>query len=267
MYILLVRRLAIPLTLVVIGIALANMFIDSNPAPKEGPHLLQAPVFANVAQAGVNASGGSIFQDEAGSAAYCKNSNGIQLSTVAGLYQVIENLQTYETDGYIIGRMNIPELSELWEPRIYIDTSGLAIAFYPQDWRLGSMLRTYEYDGSTFPFVLDWALQYLAARAVIPTGCISYYDFRYPNATHMAIIGEDDSSTFEVQVPNTYQLYGSGVSVRYLNVYLNETLIVSNASEIQNVDIPSAELPTGVLHQFRTSGGGHMALIILYSEE
>ena len=263
---LLVRRLAIPLTMIVIGLALANILIHSEPSPKDGSYLLQPPAFVNVAQAGVNANGGSIFQDEAGSAAYCQNSYGIELSTVVGLYQVIENLQTYETDGYIIGRMDIPGIGELDEPRIYIDSNGLAIAFDPDDKPLGYMLKTSSNNSSMFPFRLDSALQYLASSSVIPNGCISYYDFRYPNATHMAIVGEVGSSTFEIQIPDTYQLYRSGLSSYHTAVYLNDTLLV-NSSGIQNIDITSPPLATGILYKFRTSGSYQIALIILYSEE
>ena len=131
------------------------------------------------------------------------------------------------------------------------------------------MLRTEEYDGSTFPFWLDRALEHLAANRIIPNDCKSYYDFRYPNATQMAIVGERGASTFEIQVPDTYQLYRSGVSSHQTDVNLNGNQLLDNGCcGTKNIDITSPPLATGTLHEFRTyRSSGKTALILLYSEE
>jgi hypothetical protein len=201
-----------------------------------------------------------------GISAYFQKEAGIDLGNVRGLYRTIEA----ETATYIIGSIDVPSFSEGYATHVYIDTDGWVLVYYLSDEPLSKIVNVRDYDGSVFTTKLRMVLEKVATAINVPQSFSeTYYDFRYPNATHLAIIGESGESSFEVNLPTTFIFDYRGKSAYAADIYLNDSRIINLGCSTEAYgDITATELGTGQFHTFVVDGcEKNFALTLLYREQ
>jgi len=145
----------------------------------------------------------SFLEDEAGISVYFKASSTIDLSLARRKYRTIE----VATPDYIIGSVPVGNNPESEDVHVYTNRNGWMVAYYlaPEpaakiiDWRL-----YYDSNKTKFTTKLENGLAAVANEAGIVYSNGTYYDFRYPNANRLMLIGEwGDGESFQVFLPGT----------------------------------------------------------------
>ena len=149
-------------------------------------------------------------EDEAGISAYSQASTTIDLDDVRGMFRTIET----ETSNYIIGSVPAPDYPETEDVHVYIHTDGWVLAYYLAEDPVGKIFdwQAYHTGGRTnLSTKLENTLSAVAiAAGVLPFPDVTYYDFRYPNATHLMLIVEwvyQGTDSFQVNLPGTFAYY------------------------------------------------------------
>lgn len=187
-----------------------------------------------------------------------------------------------ETDQYIVGSVGIPDYTENYDPHVYVQADGWLVAYYlaADPTSMVIDLRHYgEVDDETERnTMLERAIgQILTVTGLAPSE-ISYYDFRYPDATNLMLITEvieldghidrEGEDSFDVKLLTDFTFYERSWSHAFYatdsgwesssTLYVNDAPISSlGATEewklpIHNTLEPS-ELPPGVFHTVRVS--------------
>ena len=205
----------------------------STPANADNVLSLRAPPFVDVAKA-ETAAISSFLDDEAGIAAYTQTPGSIDLSVVRDEFRTIER----ETDQYIIGSVGIPDYSEDHDPHVYVHTDGWVLAYYLAAEPASYVVDLRHYDGVEITSTkLENAMkEILDAIGVVPFTA-TYYDFRYPNATHIMLIVEaiyeEGDDSFDVELPSSFTYYETSWSHAHYdhNIhYTDSTLYVGDVS-------------------------------------
>jgi len=183
---------------------------SSNPAIH-----LQRPPFVGIANAGVGlpspAGIGEQLDAEAGISAYYKSPDAITLSQVRGQFRTIET----ETADYIIGSVPVPNYIENFDAHVYVHKAGWILAYYlrsdPTSKILDAKARTIN------TTKLKTVVAAIAGAAGAPFTDVTYYDFRYPNATNMMLVAEDgdNGNDFMIQLPSSYGYFDRGWALLY----------------------------------------------------
>ncbi len=214
--------------------------------PTNGPVFsLQAPPFVGI----VNAEEGSvasIIEDEAGIAAYFQASFGINLNDVRDIYRTIE----LETADYIIGSVPLPNYyDETEDVHVYVHRDGWILAYYLAGDPVGKIYDWIMYRTTgNITTKLENTLAVVAAEAGVPFPGVTYYHFRYPNATHLMLIAEQAyafsgsncgysqywaADSFSVKLPGTFAYYERSWSLgstNYAEYVLNGARIYYHGS-------------------------------------
>jgi len=170
---------------------------------------LQAPRFVNETRTGT-AAAASIIEDEAGISAYFQASGPIEINQdLRSLFRTIET----ETADYIIGSIPVPDYTETDDVHVYVHTDGWALAYYLAADPTGKILdwQNYDVNISAIPTKFENILATVAAVLGVSSPTIDFYDFRYPNATHLMLIAEyrsgEGSDSFEINLPGSFTYY------------------------------------------------------------
>ena len=201
------RRLALIGILVVLVVAAFGLVQQPEaPAQANTVFRLQAPAFMSVARAAEEESITSVIEDEAGISAYFDAASTINLDNVRPVFRTIE----YEDEYCIIGSVEVENYPESEDVHVYVDVDGRFLAYYLAADPVGKIFDWRAYRDSVetdLTTKLENTLVRVAEFALKPyTGC-TYYDFRYPNATHLILIAEwtyHTHDTFEVFPPGSY---------------------------------------------------------------
>lgn len=159
------------------------------------------PPFMEVVKASNSAL--DIVNEEAGISAYMKSSFSINLTSVRSTFTTIE----LETSDYILGSIDMPDYPGIYDPHIYVHTDGWILAYYHRPDPVSKIIDTKAWTiDSTLLFE---AISIIASNSGVPVSDVFYYDFRYPNATHLMFIAENntDGNNFTIQIPSTYGYY------------------------------------------------------------
>lgn len=174
-----------------------------------GAFALKAPAFVGVAHAEGDAAAvdiGAQLDQEAGISAYFKSPDAITLSQVRGQFRTIET----ETADYIIGSVGVPNHTENFDAHVYVHKTGWILAYYLRVDPVSKIIDVY---GSTINTTkLKTVVAAVASAAGAPFTDVTYYDFRYPNATHMLFVAEDynNGHEFTIQLPSIYGYFERG---------------------------------------------------------
>lgn len=203
------RRLILSLGLFIITVI---SFYVAQPKDKDATSIifqLHPPLFIQPALAANNEIG-VLLDSEAGFAAYFQDSTGITLSSVRGAFRTIET----ETASYIIGSVPVPGYSENEDAHVYVHVDGWVLAYYFNTDPASKIIDMATYQSNNLTTTkLQNTLAVIAAASGSPLSNIGYYDFRYPNATHVMLIGEtmtDGDNSFTVNLPSSYGFYDRG---------------------------------------------------------
>ncbi|MBI5565391.1 MAG: hypothetical protein HY870_10860 [Chloroflexi bacterium] len=178
---------------------------------------LQAPPFVNVVHAAQARPAafdlGAYLDQEAGISAYFHSPDAITLSLVRGQFRTIE----LETPDYIIGSVAVPNYSENFDVHVYVSANGWILAYYLRSDLTNKIIaiRSQTIDTTKLKTVVGQ----IAGAAGAPFIDVTYYDFRYPNATNMLFVAEDqlNGNDFTIQLPSSFGYFDRGWSMLCTN--------------------------------------------------
>lgn len=154
---------------------------------------------------------GAKLDAEAGISAWVQTGLPIDLNLIRGQFRTIET----ETADYIIGSVPVPNYQEHFDPHVYVHKSGWILAYYLKTDPAAKIIDTKAETIDTDK--LRMVVGTLAALAGTSAENIVHYDFRYPNATHMLLVAENDDSgrDFNIQLPVGYSYNELSFGTRY----------------------------------------------------
>jgi hypothetical protein len=151
----------------------------------------------------------SFLEGEAGISAYGQV-NYVDLDLAENAFKYVEK----KTENYIIGAVSLSGYDETHDVHVYVDTSLWIIAYYLGQEKPGKIIDWIDYysTGTIGVTKLEKALNKVVGEMSAFLPSISYYDFRYPNATNIAIITDEEeisgaTETFRFMVPNDHFLH------------------------------------------------------------
>ncbi|GAB4423902.1 MAG: hypothetical protein Kow0031_02640 [Anaerolineae bacterium] len=198
---------------------------------------LVAPAF--VSEAHARPAAVSAIENEAGIAAYFKSNYTINLNDVRDAYRTIE----LETADYIIGSVPVAGYPESEDVHMYIHKDGWFLAYYLKADPAAKIIDWVAYHNSgrnNFTNKLENTLTVMASEANVSLGSINYYDFRYPNATHMMLVAEwvnggKDPFDFNLPSSHTYfeRSWSAGTGTSYsVSLYLDGIKIIDRTDNL-----------------------------------
>lgn len=240
---------------------------------------LQAPSFVDVASAGE--IGVASIEDEAGISAYFQASTTINLDDVRDAFRTIET----ETTDYIIGSVAVGEYPESEDVHVYVHTDGWILAYYLAADPVGKIFdwRAYHDAGRTsITTKLENTLAVVASEAGVAFSSSTYYDFRYPNATHLMLIVEwvyAGTDSCEVNLPGSFAYYerswSFGSDLRNASYKLDGVTIKSHGSSWSTSQgtLTAAQLLPDQFHTIEVYGESYAStyayggLALVYKEQ
>jgi hypothetical protein len=230
---------------------------------------LEAPSFVRTAYAEADDTSsfdlGALLDQEAGISAYYKASIEINLNQVRDQFRTIE----METADFIIGSVAIPNHPEHFDVHVYVNKNGWILAYYLNHDPLAKIVEVYTEDVNTTK--LKTAVAIIAGAAGSPLTDVTYYDFRYPNATNILFVAEHISggNEFTIKIPSTYGYFERSWALKDIHCcgwffQLNGTNLTSTyvVHPMAYGTISASQLLPDVTHTIRVDDYG--VLVILY---
>ncbi len=142
----------------------------------------------------------TFLHDEAGITAYTNLSTTIRLDYVASAFRTIED----QTDEYIIGWVHPPDYDISFDVQVYVRSDGWVVAYYAQD---DPVSKIFDWKDRSFSStLLEQAITKVLSKDGLELSEVNFYDFRYPEATHMMWI-KKNKGTYYINVPNSFVFY------------------------------------------------------------
>lgn len=237
-----------------IGLLIGQQFSRATPAAVA----LEQPSFLYDDDFKANAVGEKI-QDEAGIAAYYKAPNALNLELIRPLFNSIE----LESADYILGSISVPDYAEHFDAHVYVRNDGWIMAYYLSSAPTSKMIDTkaQNLDNSKLKTVMN----NVVVTGGAPFGAVTYYNFNYPNATHMLLVGEllDE---FTITIPSSYSYFELSCASTS-TVYIDGDSYFSCYSPGYGA-IPLTSFLPDVIHRFDPAGisNNYGALVIIYRQ-
>jgi hypothetical protein len=254
---------------VAILLVVAVAFIGRNSANAEQTLALEAPAFVQAsADESTTSDIGTYLSSEAGISAYIQTVNPIDLNQVRGEFRTIET----ETANYIIGSVAVPDHPEHFDVHVYVHTDGWILAYYLKSDVTAKIVDVRSRTISSTK--LETIISIIAGALGETTTGLKYYDFRYPNATHILMVAEDPDNgrDFTITMPSSYGY--SERSWAMINSYTRIDFLIDGTVASRNWSgwdmgygtIPSAQLLPGVPHTIVIDGrySPYGVLVITY---
>ena len=151
------------------------------------------------------AAGSLFLEDEAGISAYGQVTN-VDLDLAENAFKNVEK----KTEDYIIGSVALPNYGEIDDVHVYVDISGWIIAYYLNEEKASKIIDWVDYH--SVPEInstkLSDAIDIVTLEMLVLPPEITYFDFRYPDATKMMIVTDeqigDGTQTFRIMVPGDH---------------------------------------------------------------
>lgn len=249
------KRITITTRWLAVGLGLLALvgvtFFAGRPAGLPAAVALEPPAFLDDDEFQAGGVGEKI-QDEAGIAAYYKAPNQLNLEMIRPLFNSIE----LESADYILGSISVPDYDEHFDAHVYVRRDGWLMAYYLASAPTSKMIDTtaQNLDNSKLKTVMNNA----AVTGGAPFGAVTYYNFNYPNATHMLLVGEYGAD-FEITIPSGYSYYElswAGNSCIYIDTHGYPCEFPRYGSISLTSFLPD------IVHSFDPSSYG--ALVIIY---
>lgn len=232
----------------------ASVVFKNNTISKAGSTIsLVAPSFYTSAKASNLSLPSELIgqlDQEAGISAYSQTTGTVNLTNAKSAFQTIE----VETSDYLIGSVAIPSYTEIYDVHVFIHKAGWILAYYLRQDPVSKMM-----DPKTSNLIVtkfSTALNNVSGNAGVVLGTINYYDFRYPNATNILILGENPSngSDFRITLPSSYQ-------------YIERSFVIDNNSGVNpGSSIKVDNTTVSPLHNEWTSKYGLIGVDLLSSD-
>jgi hypothetical protein len=228
---------------------------------------LKAPSFVSAvsAQEATPSAVMGFPQDEAGISAYFKSATPITLADVRSVFRVIEA----ETTDYIIGSVPVANYPELYDVHLFVHRDGWFVAYYLAADPVSKIADAKNYTGQAIGTLLEKTLSIAAISGGVPFSTATFYDFRYPNATHFILIGEaydSGDNSFTIQLPVSYAyyerswaLYSIGGSA-YFRLDGADQTATAGSNPYYGV-LTAAQLLPGSVHTINVDDYGFLAVV------
>jgi hypothetical protein len=264
-----IRRFGLFAFLILIVFVLPFVIVNGRRDPVENRFTfnLQPPSFVQEARAG-NSEIGQYLDSEAGISAYYQSSVPIDLSQAKMAFKTIET----ETSDYIIGSVAIPNYGSHYDAHVYVHKTGWIMAYYFQDEPVSKFV---DVNGQTInTTLLKTAVGIVANAAGVAFADVTYYDFRYPNATKILLVAEKNSTgnSFTIQAPSSFGYFERSWTV-LTNGSIGMALSIDGVGNPNKLwDSGSIKYGTLTASQFlldtehTVSGGIYGVLAIVYTE-
>lgn len=181
----------------------------------------------------------SFLHSEAGMSAYAQLDGTVDLTKAEDALKTVEEA----TSEYVIGSVGLEGYGESHDVHIYVDSEGWIIAYYLADEKPAKIINwiSFSESGSFVDMKVKVALSHVAEQMLLFPSEIKYYDFRYPDATKMMVVADEEevdnaTETFRIKIPNNINIYTRNWSLG---------VIGSNPSPSSNIKIDGVELHAG----------------------
>lgn len=266
------RKIKILLLSLIIVLIIAGLVSGMNDNSANGRKLLlDPPDFLISAQAASNNEIADRLDNEAGISAYYTTADQINLDNAATAYRVIE----LRTADYIIGSVPVTGYEEHYDAHVYVHKDGWILAYYNKQ---NPIAKIVDIDNETISTTtLHTVVSVVASAAGVPFTSVTYYDFRYPNATHILMVAEDnlDGLDFTINLPSSFGYYERGYALDYhaSQFKLDGVVIPPTYSFGYNYYhsygvISASQLLPDITHTVLiTSAGRYGVLVVVYREQ
>lgn len=162
---------------------------------------------------------------EAGISAYFKANSSVSLASIRDVYRTIET----ETEKYIIGSVPVTGYPESEDVHVYVHVDGWFLAYYLASDPVAKIIdwKDYSNNRASISTKFENILGVVASEAGVPFPGASFYDFRYPKATHLLLVAEaldDTGNTFTIKLPSTFAYFERSWSLYNTGDYGNFSL-------------------------------------------
>ena len=224
---------------------------------------LTRPTFMQSARASMPPDIATMLDQEAGISAWIDAGSAIDLTNAANAFVIIEN----QTSEYIIGSVDLPNYAEHYDAHVYVHSDGYILAYYLRQDPAAKIIQIKELNITSTH--LASIVSIVASAGGVPASDIKHYDFRYPNASHILMVyeNEQDGDNFTINMPTSFVYHERGYACYASNIDfilngVNLPFIYGDASHYGT--ITAAQLPPGVTHSISVDDYG--VLIITYTE-
>ncbi|MBE3121343.1 MAG: hypothetical protein IMZ58_03935 [Thermoplasmata archaeon] len=213
---------------------------------------LEAPLLLPL---GENGTRSSFLDQEAGISAYTNVGTTINLTLARNAFRTIEN----ESTDYIIGSVPLPDYSESEDVHCYVHQDGWIVSYYLKTEPIGKIFDGVDYttDGQITDTKLNDGIDAVCEAAAVVPGNINYFDFEWPNAQKMMIVGDaiwgypGGPNTFNLTLPTDFTFYERSFchysvnSCSYSQLYINQQQISYVYHSFNYGSLSSSQLPSG----------------------
>ena len=245
-------------------ISLALVFLRDPATSSRKALALEPPMMGGAGEMAVALTD---LEDEAGFSAWYSTTLTIDLNSVKSVFRTIET----ETADYVIGSVPVSGYNETGDPHVYVHRDGWILAYYRRGAPVSKAIDAVGQDIANTN--LEEVVADVASAAGVGFTGAHYYDFRYPNATHMLIVAESQSGDryFSLELPGEYGIFERSFSCRDngpSDCLAIDGALVSNTDWYQDADyclhgfITAGELAPDVTHT--VSVNGWAAVVIVY---
>lgn len=269
-------KIRIPKAVLIVGtvlVVLAAIFATRGWSANTGQQYslpLAPPAFVSA-----NSPAASAIADrldtEAGISAWFQSIDPINLTNAATAFRVIET----QTADYIIGSVPVTGYPEHFDAHVYVHKDGWILAYYL---RQDPVSKIIDIRAPTISSTnLRAAISTVAGASGVALGTVQYYDFRYPSATYILMVYEDDANgtDYTIKPPQEYGYYERGFALAAHHQYSSRFLLdgvnipcsygsTTNYGYCYGV-IEASKLLQDVIHTVDTEDDG--VLIITYREQ
>jgi len=170
------------------------------------------PAFAQegtiaLANPSLQATGSSFLKEEAGITCYTKV-YAVDLIEAERAFKNVEK----KTNDYIVGSIGLRGYGESHDVHVYADRTGWIVAYYLAKEPASLIIDWLDYSGGIITSTkLEDALVKVTNALNVELPYVTYYDFRYPAATKIMIVTDEEFSkgteTFRLRIPSSYTVY------------------------------------------------------------
>lgn len=254
---------AVFFAVVIATVALAAFFFlrPAQPAQAGTTIELNSPLNQEGASPDVVQAIGAI-QDEAGISAWFNAGQAVNLALIAPLYRTIET----QNSNYIIGSVAVPGYYENHDVHVYAHKDGWFMAYYLKGDPAAKIADIFGYPTEGLRTKFEVVLNNLASTAGVAQPVLKFWDFRYPNANRVMLIGEtaEEGDTFTLKLPSTFTFYERSWAQRgwRSNPILNGANIGLDCDGCYGT-ISASELALETTHSFRMAYDGSGQAIVV----
>lgn len=220
-----------------IAVALGGaLWLGSGVFPLPGPSSIANKGVVRLALA---AGTPTFLEQEAGISAYAKATGTIDLQKASRVYKYIER----QTADYVIGYVAPEGYSSAWYVNVYVERGGWMVAFYGKTEPAARMVDIRAYSGKAIGNLLQKAIASVSAEAGVSYSEISYYDYRYPDANSLLLVG-GSTEPLKLEIPTALAVSErSAVSINWVELDGSRLLYIVTL-------IPASKLMPGATHTF-----------------